>query len=57
MHKEPNWPGAKIGQGQLRVMTYINYVVLQSLMPHTKFQGNWPIGFGEEDFFKVLNIL
>ena len=25
-------------------------------MLHTKFQGNWPNGYGIEHFFKVLNI-
>ena len=25
-------------------------------MLHAKFQGNWPSGSGEEDFFKVLSI-
>ena len=35
----------KIGNGQPRVMIYINFVVLQTLMLHAKFQGNWPSGF------------
>ena len=47
-----NWPCHKIGQGQLRVMIYINFVVLQMLMLHAKFQGNWPSGSGEEDFLR-----
>ena len=33
-------------------MIYINYVVLHTLMLHAKFQGNWPSGFGEEDFLR-----
>ena len=45
-----NWPCRKIGQGQPRVMIYINFVALQTLMLHAKFQGNWPSGSGEEDF-------
>ena len=32
------------------VMIYINFVELQSLMLHTKFQNHWPSGSGEEDF-------
>ena len=32
-------------------MIYINFVELQSLMLHTKFQNHWPSGSGEEDFF------
>ena len=36
-------------------MIYTNIVVLQTLMLHTKFQGNWPSGSGEEDVLKVLS--
>ena len=43
------------GQGQPRVMIYINFVALQTLMLHAKFQGNLPSGVGEEVFFKVLS--
>ena len=25
-------------------------------MLHTKFRGNWPAGFGEEDFLRVFTI-
>ena len=32
-------------------MFYINFVELQSLMLHTKFQNHWPSGYGEEDFY------
>ena len=39
----------KIGQGQHRVMFYMNFVLLQSLMLHAKFQGNWPSVSGEKD--------
>ena len=31
-------------------MIYINFVELQSLMLHTKFQNHWPSGSGEKDF-------
>ena len=31
-------------------MIYINFVVLQILMLHAKFQGNWYSGSGEEDW-------
>ena len=40
----------EIGQGRPRVMIYINFVKLQSLMLHTKFQNHRPSGSGEEDF-------
>ena len=50
------FPFKDIGQGQPRVMIYTNFVVLQTLMLHTKFQGNWPTSSREEDFFKVLSI-
>ena len=33
-------------------MTYTNFVELQTLMLHTKFQGNWPSGSGEEEFLR-----
>ena len=51
-----NWPYFKIGQGQPRVTIYTNYVVLQTLMLHTKFQGNWP-GGSEEDFLRFWEFL
>ena len=35
-------------------MIYINFVELQSLMLHTKFQNHWPFGSGEEHFLKVF---
>ena len=37
-------------KGHSRVMIYIKFVELQSLMLHTKFQNHWPSGSGEEDF-------
>ena len=38
-------------------MIYTNFVVLQTLMLHTKFQGNWPSGCGEEDFLRFWAFL
>ena len=51
------WPCRKIGQGQPGVMIYTNFVVLHTLMLHAKFQGNWPSGSGEEDFFRFWAFL
>ena len=45
------WPCRKISQGQPRVIIWANLVVLKHPMMHTKVQGHWPIGSGEEDFF------
>ena len=44
------WPCHKIGQGHPKVMIYINFVELPSLMLHAKFQNHKPSGSGEEDF-------
>ena len=49
-------PCHKIGQGHCRVIIYINFIELSPLMLHTKFQGNWPNGYGAEHFFKVFTI-
>ena len=46
----PCWPYHKIGQGHLKVMIYINFVELLSLMLHAKFQNLRLSGSGEEDF-------
>ena len=43
-----------MGQGQPNVMICTILVVLQNMMLHTKFQGHWFIGSGEEDFFRFL---
>ena len=51
-----NWPCRKIGQGQLRVIIYLNFVVLQTLRLHAKFQGYWPSGSWEVFLLKVLSI-
>ena len=40
----------KIRQGHPKVMIYINFVELLSLMLHAKFQNHRPSGSGEEDF-------
>ena len=37
-------------------MIYINFVELQSLMLHTKFQNHWPSGSGEEDFKSFFSV-
>ena len=41
---------SKIGQGQPRVIIYINFLELESPMPHAKFQDHRTFGSGEEDF-------
>ena len=43
----------KIGQGQLKVIIYINSVELTPQLLHTKYHGNRPSGTGV-DFFKVF---
>ena len=43
-----------MGQGQPRVIIWIIFVVLPYTMLHTKFQGHWSIGSGEEDFLRFL---
>ena len=50
------WPCRKIGQGQPRVIIWTNYDGKESLMLHTKFGGNRPIGSREEDFWQVFTI-
>ena len=44
------WPCHKICQGQPRVISWTNLVVLKHLMLHTNFQGHRPFG-SEEDLF------
>ena len=46
----------KIGQGHPRVMNYINFVELHSLMLHVMFQNHRVFGSEEEDFLKVYVI-
>ena len=43
-----------MGQGQPRVIIWTTLVVLPYTMLHTKFQGYWSIGSGEEDFLRFL---
>ena len=43
-----------MGQGQPTVIISTTLVVLSYTMLHTKFQGHWSIGSGEEDFLRVL---
>ena len=43
-----------MGQGQPRVIILTTLVVLPYTMLHTKFQGHWSIGSGEEDFLRFL---
>ena len=43
---DPIWPCRKIGQGQLRVIIYINFIELESLMLHAKFQDRMASGSG-----------
>ena len=45
-----NWPCRKIGQGHHWVIICAKYDGLKCPMLHTKFHGNRPAGFGEEDF-------
>ena len=43
-----------MGQGKPRVILCTPLVVLPYRMLHTKFQGHWSIGSGEEDFLRFL---
>ena len=43
-------PCRKIGQGQPSVIIYINFIELESLMLHAKFQDRRTSGSGGEDF-------
>ena len=43
-----------MGQGQPRVIIWTIFVVLPYTMLHTKFQGHWSIGSGEEDVLMFL---
>ena len=49
------WPCCKIGQGQPKVTIWTNYDGPESPMLHTKPQGHWPFGSGE-DFWRVFII-
>ena len=58
MHGQPMlaWSCHKIGQGHPKVMIYIYFAELLSLMLHAKFQNHRPSGSGEKDFLKVFAI-
>ena len=43
-----------MGQGQPSVIIWTTLVVLPYTMLHTKFQGHWSIGSGEEDLLRFL---
>ena len=43
-----------MGQGQPRVIICTTLVMLAKTMLYTKFQGHQSIGFGEEDFLRLL---
>ena len=45
-----------MGQGQHRVIIYINFVEFEYIMPHAKFYGHRTIKSVGEDFFKVFTI-
>ena len=49
------WPCRKIGQGHPRVMIYTNFVELDCLMLHAKFQNHRPSRSGEEDLKVCAN--
>ena len=50
MHRRSKLTLRKIGQGHPRVMIYINFVKLLTLMLQAKFQTYRPSGTGVEDF-------
>ena len=43
-----------MGQGQPREIIWTILVVFTYTMLHTKFQGHWSVGSGEEDFLRFL---
>ena len=44
----------KMGQGQLRVIIYINFVELEYIMPHAKFHDHNTISSVGEEFLRFL---
>ena len=50
MHRRPKLTLLLKGQCHPKVMIYINFVELHTLMLHDKFQNHRPSGSGEEDF-------
>ena len=55
MHKHQILHRRKIGQGQPRVIIFINFVQFVALMLQAKFQDLRTLG-SEEDFLKVLAV-
>ena len=43
-----------MGEGQLRVIIYINFVELENMLLHAKFHDHRTISSVGEDFLKVL---
>ena len=50
------WPCCKIGQGQPRVIIWTNQGGPKSPILHTKPQGHWHFGSGEENLLRVFTI-
>ena len=48
------WHCIKMGQGQLRVIIYINFVEFEYIMPHAKFYEHRTIKSVGEDFWRFL---
>ena len=46
----------KVGKSQPKIIIWTDLVGPQSLMLYTKYEGNRPAGFGEEEFYKVFTI-
>ena len=52
---DQTWSCCKIGQGQIRVIIWTNWVVFKYSMLHTKFQGHRPFGSRELNHLKSLS--
>ena len=52
--RDQRWLSCKIDQSQPRLIIYINIVVVEFQLLHTKFQGNHLKGSGEKDFLSLL---
>ena len=53
-HKKAHMTKFDLTIRQSRVIIFANYYGPESSMLHTKFPGNRSIGFGEEDFLRVI---
>ena len=51
------WHCRKIGQGQLRVIIYINFVEFRYIMLHAKFQDHKTISSIGKDFWRFLSYM